>query len=162
MSTVRVEAELSPDQLLSAVQQLPPDELERFLGRVLALSAQRKAPSLPKAEADLLLEINKGLPAMLQKRYSELIAKRRLESLTEAEYQELLRLAEQVERIEVRRVECLVELARLRRVSLDELMDSLGIQPAVSSCATRDPMEWRGSAGATATRSDAHAKRELK
>src|SRR5689334_17980631 len=104
MSTVRVEAELSPDQLLEAVRKLPTRELERFAGRVLALSAQRKAPSLPRAEADLLLEINKGLPLRLQERYTQLIAKRRAETLTEAEYQELLKLTEEVESIEVRRV----------------------------------------------------------
>jgi len=36
------------------------------------------------------------------------------------QYEELLRLTQQVERLEVRRVECLAELARLRGTSLTE------------------------------------------
>lgn len=84
---------------------------------------------LPRAESELLLKINEGVPSDIQKRYNELIAKRQAETLTPDEYEELLRLTQQVENLEVRRVENLAELARLRGMSLTALMENLGIRP---------------------------------
>ncbi len=67
MPTVRVEANLSCDDLLQAVEQLNLPELEQFTLQVIALQAQRKAPNLPKDEATLLLKINQGIPSDMQK-----------------------------------------------------------------------------------------------
>jgi len=77
----------------------------------------------------LLLKINEEVPSDIQTRYKELIAKRQAEALTPDEYKELLQLTQQVEKLEVRRVEYLAELARLRRTSLTALMENLGIRP---------------------------------
>jgi len=128
MSTVRVEAQLPTDELLKAVGQLSQPELEQFVFQVIALRARRKAPSLPRAESELLLKINRGAPPDVQKRYGELIAKRRAETLAPDEYNELLRLTEQFEALEARRVESLAELARLRNTTLAALMKDLGIR----------------------------------
>ncbi|MFW0859217.1 MAG: hypothetical protein AAGB97_03420 [Dehalococcoidia bacterium] len=62
-------------------------------------------------EAKLLLKINEGFPPELRKRYNELIAKRRAESLTPDEYDELLCLTDEVESLEALRMEYLAELA---------------------------------------------------
>jgi len=129
MPVVQVEAQLPTDELLKGVGQLSQPDLEQFVFQVIALRAKRQAPSLPRAESELLLKINEGVPSDIQKRYNELIAKRQAETLTPDEYEELLRLTQQVERLEVRRVEHLAELARLRGVSLTALMDNLGIRP---------------------------------
>lgn len=128
MPIVQVEAQLSTDELLKAAGQLNQRELEQFAFQVIALRAQRQAPSLPQAEAELLLKINQGVSPEVQKRYDELIAKRRAESLTPNEYEELLHLADQTEKLETRRMEHLAELARLRRISLTDLMGNLGIR----------------------------------
>jgi hypothetical protein len=96
--------------------------------QVIALQARRKAPSLPRAESELLLKINEGVSPDIQQRYDELIARRRAEKLTPDEYDELLRLTGQVEAVNVQRVECLAELARLRNTTLTALMQDLGIQ----------------------------------
>jgi len=129
MSTIHVEAQLSSDELLKAIRQLSLPELEQFVSQVIALQAQRKAPSLPHAEAELLIKINQGVAFEIQKRYDELIAKRRAETLTPDEHDELLRLTDQIEQLEAHRVECLSKLAHLRRTSLTELMQNLGIRP---------------------------------
>ena len=129
MSTIHVEAQLSSDQLLKAIEQLSLSELEQLVFQVIAMQAQRKAPSLPRAEAELLLKINRGVPPEVQKQYDELIAKRHAETLTPDEYSELLRLTDQIEKLEARRMEWLAELARLRKTSLTALMDDLGIRP---------------------------------
>jgi hypothetical protein len=129
MATVRIEAELSSEDLLKAAAQLSPRDLEEFVQRILALQAQRRAPSLAEAETELILKINQGAPSELQVRYDELVAKRRAETLTPDEHAELLRLTEQMEGLELQRVECLAALARLRQTSLTAVMDALGIRP---------------------------------
>jgi len=128
MATVKGAAQLSTDELLQAVSRLSPAEFEQFAARLRALEAQRKAPSLPRAEAELLLQINQGVAPEVQERYDALIAKRRAESLTPDEHDELLRLTDQMENLEARRLEHLAELARLRQTSLPALMKTLGIR----------------------------------
>jgi len=130
MSTIQVEAQLSYNELLKAVEQLSLPELEQFVPQIIALQARHKAPTLPKDEADLLLRINQGMPPDIQKRYDKLTAKRRAETLTPDEYSELLRLTDHIEKLEAKRVEYIAELARLRKTSLTALMKELGIQPA--------------------------------
>lgn len=129
MPVVQVEAQLPTDALLKAVGQLNQSDLEQFVFQVIALRARRQASSLPRAESELLLKINKGVSLDLQARYNELIAKRQAETLTPDEYEELLGLTQQVERLDVHRLEHLAELARLRGTSLTALMENLGIRP---------------------------------
>jgi hypothetical protein len=83
---------------------------------------------LSPAEADLLQKINQGLPPEVWERYHQLVAKRRAETLTPSEHTELIRLSDQIELANARRLEHLVELARLRQISLDTLMDQLVIK----------------------------------
>ncbi|MDE3091823.1 MAG: STAS/SEC14 domain-containing protein [Chloroflexota bacterium] len=129
MPVIQVEAQVPTDELLKAVGRLSQPDLDQFVFQIIALRAQRQAPGLPHAESELLLKINEGIPSDIQTRYNELIAKRQAEALTPGEYEELLRLTQQVEKLEVRRVEYLAELARLRGISLTALMENLGIRP---------------------------------
>jgi hypothetical protein len=62
------------------------------VGQVLKLQAQRRVSTLSGNEAELLLKINRGIPADLQARCNELIAKRQAETLTPGEHEELIRL----------------------------------------------------------------------
>lgn len=127
MSSVKVEVQLSSEELLKAVEQLNLSELEQFVAQVIILQAQRKATGLPQTEAELLIKINQGIPANIQIDYAELMAKREDETLTDDEYQKLLQLTEEIEQMQVRRIQDLAELARLRGVSLTALMENLGI-----------------------------------
>ena len=107
MPTMTVETE----QLLEAALQLPRPELERFMTQLAAFSGPRYTPRFPPAEAELLWQINQGLPADLEERLDTLTNKRDSDTLTPEEYQELIRLNEQVERAGVQRLEYLIELA---------------------------------------------------
>src|SRR5262245_60587480 len=118
MATIPIEAPVSPDELLDAVERLATAELDGFVSRVLALQARRKAPSLPPEEAALLVQINRGLPAELRARLAQLDEKRENEELTPNEHAELLRLVSEVEDISAQRVENLSRIARLRGVTL--------------------------------------------
>jgi hypothetical protein len=127
MPTIQVEAKVTVDDLLRAVDQFETAELDRFVDRLLALRARRHAPCLAREESDLLERINRGLPPDLQQRYAELIGKRQSESLTPEEHGELLRLTDQVEALEAARLQWLVELARIRQKPLGALLQELGI-----------------------------------
>lgn len=128
MSTIKVEVQLSSEELLRAVEQLSLPDLEKFVSKIIVLQAQRKASNLPQAEAELLLKINQSVPLDIHKHYEELSVKRQTETLTLDEHRELLHLNEQIEKEQAQRIENLVELARLRGISLPTLMEDLGIQ----------------------------------
>lgn len=81
-----------------------------------------------RGESQLLLKINQGIPADLQRKYDELMKKRRAETITSEEYSELLRLTNQIEKLDAERVRWLIDLARYRQLSLPALMEQLGIQ----------------------------------
>ncbi len=128
MSTVKVEIQMSSEELLKAVSQLSLPDLEQFVSQVIALQAQRRANNLPQIESELLLKINQRIPSGLEKQYDELVIKRQAETLTTEEHQQLLNLTEQIEKLQTQRIEHLVELAGIRKISLTELMEKLGIQ----------------------------------
>ncbi|GAX37493.1 STAS/SEC14 domain-containing protein [Nodularia sp. NIES-3585] len=131
MPTMKVELQWSSDDLLKAVEQLSQADLKQFISQVIALQAQRTAPSLMQQESELLLKINQGISVEIQNYYNDLIAKRETETLTDEEHRQLLSLTEQIEKQQAQRIEYLVELANLRGISLNTLMESLGIQTQV-------------------------------
>ncbi len=131
MSKVKVEVQLSLDELFKAVEQLNKTDLERFLSQIIVLIAQRQAFNLPQSEAELLLKINQSIPSDTQKYYNELILKRYAEKLTNDEHRELLHLTEQIEKLQAQRIEYLADLARLRGITLSTLMENLGIQTQI-------------------------------
>lgn len=129
MPTIQIEADLSFEQLLNAARQMSGQELHQFVEQVLLLRARHERGTLPGAESELLLKINQPVPSNVQHRYDELIARRDERTLTPEEHQELLRLTDQVETLEAERVGRLIELAKLRQTSLDEVMRQLGLHP---------------------------------
>jgi hypothetical protein len=96
MATLHIEAQLSSDDLLKAMEKLE--------------------------------KISQGLPAALTSRYHELIDKRRAGTIGADEYEELLRLTDEVETLHAQRIENLADLALLRGVPLAGVMQQLGIQ----------------------------------
>ena len=122
MPTIQVTMELPSDELLKAVEQWSLPDLEQFAQQVVRLLARRRAPVLPRREAELLLKVNQSaLPANLQARCDELVAIRQAETLTPGEREELIHLTDQLEELNVHRLEYLAELARLRQTSLPAL-----------------------------------------
>ncbi len=84
--------------------------------------------SLSQTRFELLTKIRQGIPADLQRRFDDLIGKRRGRTISQAEYEELLRLTEQIEDLDARRVEYLAELARLRETTVPALMKDLDLK----------------------------------
>jgi hypothetical protein len=120
---------MSLDELLKAANELDEPGLDRLIHQVAVLRVSRKAQVLPEEEAQLLQQINQGVPTDLRAQYQVLRAKREAEILTEPEHQSLIQLSSQIEQLGAQRLEAMATLAQLRQVSLTELMQSLGIQP---------------------------------
>lgn len=118
---------LSTEEIISAVAQLSLLEIEEVFDQVLALQAERKATDLSPAQSALLVRMSEGLPAELAERLAALRAKRDEDTITDAENEELTRLGDQAEELHADRLAALVELAKLRGVSLPVLLDQLGI-----------------------------------
>src|SRR5262249_30997008 len=125
---VTSQIEIDLDEVLQGLARLGTTELEQFVDRIIALQAQRRAPSLPQNETELLQQINRGLPADIRQQYDTLNAKLHDETITAQEHEELLTLIDRIELADAERMQHLIALARLRRVSVDTLMEQLGIR----------------------------------
>lgn len=129
MPKIKLEALLSKEDLLKAVEQLSNSEIEEFMQNIIAFRAKQIGNNLSEKETELLLGINHVLKKDLQQRYQLLIKKRQNEELTNNEYKELLNLTELVEKHQAQRLVFLVELANLRGCSIEKLIDDLEIRP---------------------------------
>lgn len=121
--------EIGKEQLMNAVLQMPPNELEEFVRKVFSIKARERAPVLSERESELLQQINRGLPSATQKRLNDLIAKRRAATISAKELRELKKLTDQVEIFDASRLELLIELSHLRNVPLRKLIKPLGLKP---------------------------------
>ncbi len=130
MPTVQVTSrvEIDFEEVLQGMARLQMQDLERFVDRAIALQAQRRAPSLSRRETELLQKINQGLPTQIRQRYEELNDKLHEETILPEEHDELLQLVERVELADAERLQHLIELARIRNISVEELMSQLDIR----------------------------------
>jgi hypothetical protein len=119
---------MSVDELLKAVEDLSEPDLDSLVNRALFIRASRRAPVSPPEETSLLREINRPIPSELHDRYAVLADKRDDETLTDAEYSELLDIGDRIECFGVKRLEAMAQLADMRRIPLLKLMDDLGLQ----------------------------------
>jgi hypothetical protein len=118
---------LEPESLLEAVSQLPNEEFEQFLCRVVALRG--RSDELPNRESELLLKITQGLPAKTWEEYQMLREKKEKDELAPEDEQRIFDVVERLENHTADRVRWLSELAGLRNQSVTELMRTLEIEP---------------------------------
>jgi len=124
-----IEVQISPEQILSAIQKMPETDLDLLIRQVLQIRGQRQAPNLSRTESDLLHQVTYCVPVELQTRFNELVKKRQAITINELELQELCDLNDRIELLEASRIKDLAQLAQLRSVSLLELMNQLKLTP---------------------------------
>lgn len=129
MTTVTLEALITPDALGQAVSQVADDELEAMVAQVLTERAKRIAPRLTSSEATLLRRINEPIPPAARERYRELIQRQDQGSLTPNEHAELLDLTDVVELGDADRAAALVEWAEMHGTTLPETLQRFGLNP---------------------------------
>jgi hypothetical protein len=123
------QVDLGLDDILSSISELETTDLEKFMQKIGHLIARRKVAHLPERESVLLMKINQAIPTTLQKRYEDLLAKNRAETITPTEHGELLKVIQKIEIKNAERLENLIELSRIRNISLDALMTQLHLHP---------------------------------
>lgn len=120
----------SVSDILDNVSRLGAEDFENLFKKMAILHAQRSQMSaLPREEADLLGQITEVFPPEKWERLQYLDWKMETTGLNEKEAVESQRLAAAYESHSVRRLQLLVKLADLRKVSLDALMEQLEIKP---------------------------------
>lgn len=130
MTTIQIQSNLPFDTLLESLQQLSAEELAELTQHSARLHAQRRASNLSETEVDLLGRINRGIvPPEIQARCATLTDKQRRSVLTPQEEMELTALIDEIEELNASRSGYILQLANLRGVSMEELMQSLEIKP---------------------------------
>lgn len=120
-------AHLTPALILRELGKLNVADMEGVLHKLQMLAATKKG-ALKADEAKLLETINTTLPADQRMAYRRLSAKRKNGSLTPSEHRELLRLSDLVETLHAQRMQSLIKLAALRKTTVPELMERLGLE----------------------------------
>lgn len=118
--------EITTENLLNAVAQMPESEFNRFVAKAKKLRTNHKNST---KEIELIHKINTVFENFPRQRYDELNAKFEAETLTEDEYQEILKLSDKSEILSAERLRYILELAKLRHQTLEEAFKSLGIKP---------------------------------
>ena len=90
-------------------------------------ATKKRSVILSADESRLLLAINQAISVELQERYHYLLIQRDANALTSEEYSELITLGDRIENLEAERLGNLLQLAQLRKISLDQLMIDLGL-----------------------------------
>jgi hypothetical protein len=122
--TLQLSSELEQQLLSAAIEQgIEPDLyiLNTLQERLLSNR------SVPMTEAELIQQINIGLSPSDWEKYHAFIDKRQAETLTQDEYQQLVLMSDRLEKLNVQRIQSLIQLAKLRQQTLPELMENLGI-----------------------------------
>ncbi|RDB02961.1 hypothetical protein [Runella aurantiaca] len=118
--------------LFHEAERLDNRSLDAFIDDILSLRIRRETPDKQKEEAMLLKKINRSLPIEQIQRFRVLNQKRLEDDISEPEYAELLILLHKIEKLNVSRLKYLTSLARLRKVSVRELMNQLGISNSLN------------------------------
>lgn len=120
--------EITTENLLSAVGQMPERGYERFIKKANALRKKHLNNKQTRKESELILKINTIFPTDKRERYNELYAKFQESSLSETEHQELLNLNKEFEILNTKRIKYIGELAKLRHQTLEEIIEALQIK----------------------------------
>ena len=117
-------------EIVRIAANLEIQEFESLYKKLSTLRLQKRGvPVMDETELKLLQEINKEFPADKWERLEFLDWKLEYRTLNEAEEVESLELAEAYEEFSVERIESLAQLATIRRIHIDELMEQLGLKP---------------------------------
>lgn len=113
--------EINKANLLNVVVSLPKSEFEQFVS---------DARKLKRREETLIAKIPKfDLSDEERKIYKQLLRKFRAQNITDTEYKQLTDLTDKLEGLNVERLKCLMEIAKIRNKTLREVMKELNIKP---------------------------------
>jgi hypothetical protein len=118
--------------LYQEADRLDNQSLDAFIAQIMSMRLRREVSDSQKKEADLLKKINQSLSIPEINQFRFLNNKRVETGVSEQEQVELVRLLEKIEKLNVNRIKYLTHLARLRNISVRELMNQLGINTSIN------------------------------
>ncbi len=122
--------EVTTETLLNLVAEMSKKEFDSFIKEAQQIRNNSNKINWTKNEFKIIKKIKEyEFTPEREKRFIELIKKRRNEMLSESEYEEYSKLVDEGEEMSVKRVELLVKLAIAKNKSLDEIMEILEIRP---------------------------------
>ena len=120
---------ISLTEILNSAEGLETKSFERLYQKLYAQRVRRNGINvLNETESNLLSEINKEFDSKKWERLQYLDWKLEVSALTEKEEAESLKLAEAYENYSVRRLKSIAQLALIRQVSIDTLLEQLDIR----------------------------------
>jgi hypothetical protein len=121
--------QITTENLLGVIVKMPDSEFNKFIEKVNKLRQKSAKLNWTKSEIELIKKVNESiLSANEQILFDKLVKKRRAEKITENELKTLIDLTEKSETLNVVRIKTLIKLAKLKNLSLDEIMDKLQIK----------------------------------
>jgi hypothetical protein len=125
---------MDAQNLLYNASQMPLTELEAFIHQLNGLVTRKRATDIDLRDTILLDKINRTvLEKTKRDRYQALIYTLEMETISDTDHAELLALVEEEEKIRVKRLKYLIELAQLRNVTLPQLMKTLELTKPMHS-----------------------------
>jgi len=122
--------EVSTENLLGIVLQMPETEFNRFVEEARKMRRKSEKSKWTKHEVEMIKQINElVLSSEKQNRFDKLVKKRRAEKITEVELTELITLNEESDKLNVERLTILAKLANAKNKTLSEIMNELEIYP---------------------------------
>jgi hypothetical protein len=129
-------ATVAHEHVIDLIEDLPNEtlpDLVRFIEFLRFKSSQDQRAAPTEAEAPLLAVALRRLPSADQHRLSLLRARKEEGTLTPDEHVELLTFVDRIEQQDAERAGALLELSRLRSVSIRTLMSELGLEPGANA-----------------------------
>ena len=124
-----MDIQMSVADIIKSAAGLEIQEFENLYKKLSALRLQKRGiPLVNEAESKLLKQINQEFSEDKWERLQFLDWKTEFSALNETEEAEALKLAEAYEDFSVERIKSLAQLATLRNIHIDELMEQLGLK----------------------------------
>ncbi len=125
---------MDAQNILYNAVQMPLRELEMIVQQLNALIKREKAAGKGFQDTILLDKINQTvLDKSKRERYQTLIYQLEMTTLSDVKHKELLVLVELEEKIRVKRLKYLIQLAQLRNITLPQLMKTLELTKPTSA-----------------------------
>lgn len=130
MSKLQVQAEID---FHSVINKLTLSELENMMHEISATITRKKAVDKPSREAYLLRTLNEEcvLPEKHLKKFKALKNRQETGDFDAVAQKELAKLIKEEEKLRLKRIKLLGEIAQLRGVNLQQLVKDLGLKPAI-------------------------------
>ncbi len=133
MQTIEIQKgiQVGVEDILRSIRQFDNQTLTSFAGAVNRVVAQRRAVARPPAsrEAELLRKIREKIPASLKNREKQLYVRLQNGEISRQEKTELDLLLGKMEELAAERILLVGELARLRGISVQQLVAELKQKP---------------------------------